>query len=435
MIAQRGFPRGGGLLVLLLLVAAIPAAAKPVAAQEEPAEVVTIARGGSALLPQSAPIERLSVGDPEVADAIVVSPQEVLVNAREIGSTSVFVWDVAGQRRFYTIEVTIDAGAIERQLRQLFPGESISVSASGNVIVLSGRIRNAEIGRRALEIARASGATVVDNLMQPAPQQILLQVRFAEVSRTAAVQLGADYRVGETSVTLNPSRTREEGDRVVETLSDGLVKLFLFERGIQVDAVLRALRSDGSFRSLAEPNLLALEGQEASFLAGGEFPFPVPQPGAANAVTVVFKEYGIRLKFLPRVTPDGSIRLAVAPEVSSLDFANGLELTGFRIPSLLTRRAETEVELRAGQTLAIAGLLDNMMQNGDSRIPFLGDVPILGALFRSRNVQQNRSELLVLVTPTLVEPTDTPPPLPGGEPETWDWERHLLGRPAGSPGR
>jgi len=411
----------GHAVVGLLLGLAVTA---PTAAQNLPVQIVTIARGGSALLPQPNPIERLSVGDPEIADAIAVTPLEVLINARTIGTTSVFVWDANGQSRLYTIEVTVDAEAIQRQLSDVFPGEPISVSASGNVIVVSGSTSNPEIARRALEIVRASGATVVDNLLQPSPQQILLQVRFAEVSRSAASRLGAEIRAGETSAILN-HLAPEEGDHVAETLSDGLVRLFLFEGGVQVDAVIRALRERGDFRSLAEPNLLALEGQEASFLAGGEFPFPVPQPGSVNTVTVVFKEYGIRLRFLPTVTAEGHIRLTVAPEVSSLDFANGLDLSGFQIPSLLTRRAETQVELQPGQTLAIAGLMDNMIQNNERRIPLLGDVPILGALFRSRDVQQNRSELLVLVTPTLVQPSDTPPALPGGDPAGWDWAPNL----------
>jgi pilus assembly protein CpaC len=213
-----------------------------------------------------------------------------------------------------------------------------------------------------------------------------------------------------------------------ETVSDGLVHVFLQNPSADFEAIIRVLKSKGEFRSLAEPNLLALPGEEASFLAGGEFPYPVIQSGqSSGAVTIVFKEFGIRLKFTPEVTEAGNIRLHVAPEVSSLDFANGLNFQGYTIPSLLTRRAETEVELRDGQYLAIAGLLDNNWTKNESKIPLLGDIPILGAFFRSSEAQQSRTELLVLVSPRLIDATDTAPALPTGEASTWRWDGSLRG--------
>lgn len=394
--------------------------------------LVTVGRGTSALLPQPTTVRRVSIGDPAIADAVVVSPREVLVNGRALGSTTLFVWDVNENRRIYNIEVTVDAAALQRQIRALFPREQISVTASGNMVILSGQATTAAAAARALEIARGTGATVVDNLAVPPAQQVLLQVRFAEVTRTAATELGVDYRVGDTRTNLSGGLVAEPGERVVETLSDGLVRIFLFEKNFQFEAVVRALKSRGLFRSLAEPNLIALDGTEASFLAGGEFPYPVPQTGGQGAnqtITVVFREFGVRLRFVPRVTAAGNIRLDVEPEVSSLDFSSGLRLSGFAIPSILSRRAKTQVELRPGQTFAIAGLLDNSFLNNMDRIPLLGDIPILGNLFRSRNVRQRRSELLVLVTPRLVEPLNASPPVPTGEPETWPWDPSLQGRP------
>ena len=392
--------------------------------------VVTVGRGTSALLPQPTPVRRVSIGDPEIADAVVVSPREILVNGRRLGSTTLFVWDANENRRIYNIEVTVDAAALQRQLRALFPREQIAVTASGNMVILSGQVSAAATAARALEIARGTGATVVDNLAIPPAQQVLLQVRFAEVSRTAATQLGVDYRVGETSTLLTPLTPRA-GDRVLGlSTGDGLLNISVFEDNIQFEAVIRALKSRGLFRSLAEPNLLALDGTEASFLAGGEFPYPVPQAGGQGdnqTITVVFKEFGVRLRFIPRVTAAGNIRLEVEPEVSSLDFSSGLRLSGFAIPSILTRRAHTQIELRPGQTFAIAGLLDNSIVNNLDRIPFLGDIPILGNLFRSREVRQRRNELLVLVTPRLVEPLNALPPVPTGEPEAWPWDRSLRG--------
>jgi pilus assembly protein CpaC len=229
--------------------------------------------------------------------------------------------------------------------------------------------------------------------------------------------------------TLNPHRLDENPkDWFGETVSDGLVHLFLSNPSADFEAIIRVLKARGEFRSLAEPNLMALPGEEASFLAGGEFPYPVIQSGqSSGAVTIVFKEFGIRLKFTPEVTEAGNIRLHVAPEVSSLDFANGLNFQGYQIPSLLTRRAETEVELRDGQYLAIAGLLDNNWTKNVTKIPILGDIPILGSFFRSLDAQQSRTELLVLVTPRLVDATDTAPALPTGEASTWRWDGSLRG--------
>jgi pilus assembly protein CpaC len=211
------------------------------------------------------------------------------------------------------------------------------------------------------------------------------------------------------------------GDLDINTLAGGMVELFLLgDNGAGLDAFIRLLKSRGEFRSLAEPNLVTLEGEEASFLAGGEFPFPIVQGGNSNQVTIQWKEFGIRLNFTPHVTNDGRIRLNLAPEVSSLDFGNGLQFAGFVIPSLLTRRAETDVELNPGEHLAIAGLLDNQQEISKDKIPLLGDLPIIGTFF-SQNEERNRqTELLVIVTPYVVEPTDRRPELPTGEPVEWD---------------
>ncbi|HEX8276631.1 MAG TPA: type II and III secretion system protein family protein [Longimicrobiaceae bacterium] len=421
------------LLLLAALLGPVTGAARAVG-QTPVGEALTIARGTSTLVTSTTPIQRVSIGDPEVADAVVVSTREVLVNAKKLGSTTLIVWDTQGGRSLYQLEVTVDAAALERQLRTLFPTQQIAVTASGNILILSGRVTDASVARRALEIARGTGATVIENLSIPPARQVLLQVRFAEVSRSSALQLGTRFGGGETSARLNPE-TPSEGDTFVETLSDGLVRLLLFNDNVQFSALVEALQTRGLFRSLAEPNLLAIEGKEASFLAGGEIPIPVPQGGQSNTVVVQFKEFGIRLRFTPRVTIAGNIRLEVAPEVSSLDYANAIQFSGFLIPALRTRRADTEIELRPGQTFAIAGLMDNAIQNNRGKIPFLGDIPILGPLFRSRDMQQSRTELLVLVTPQVVQPGDQTQAVPTGEPETWEWDRPLRGAPPQGRGR
>jgi len=389
-------------------------------------KVITVSAGASALLVYDGAVARFSIGEPTIADAIVVSPREVLVNGKKLGTTSLLVWDPAGGVKVYSVEVTADAPALERYLRNLFPQDSFAVTASANTLTLSGRVHNTTVARQASEIAKATGAVVIDQLQAPPGRQILLQVQFAEVDRSAARQMSSLLS------SVNPDRLNSVDRDSVETVSDGLMRLFLANANGQFNAFIRALRSRGEFRSLAEPNLLTLPGQEASFLAGGEFPYPSVQGGGqSGAITIVFKEFGIRLRFTPTVTEGGSIRLHVAPEVSSLDFTSGLALNGFTIPSLVTRRAETEVELRDGQHLAIAGLLDNTWSKNVTKIPLLGDIPVLGQFFRSTDARQNRTELLVIVTPRLVDATDQALQLPTGEPATWKWDPWMVPVPVG----
>lgn len=393
---------------------------------QEPERVITLARGTSVLIEFPGGLTRTSVSDPAIAEAVVISPTEVMINGIGLGTASLFLWDAAGVSRLYSLEVTADVASLQRYLDVLFPDEEIEVTARGNTVILSGRTSDAFIARRVSELATATGAQVLDNLQTPAASQILLAVRFAEVSRDVLSRLGPNViRL------INPHELDTDGRWEGGTDSgSGLLDLSLITSDAQLTALIHALKTAGAFRSLAEPNLLALDGQEASFLAGGEFPFPSVQGGAAsNAVTVQWREFGVRLRFTPTVTNIGNIRLSIAPEVSTLDFAGGLALAGFQIPSILSRRAETQVELREGQHLAIAGLIDNTMQESLSKIPLLGDIPILGALFRSKEMRQERTELLVIVSPRVVRPQDTPIPVPTGEPGTWEWDRHLRGVP------
>jgi pilus assembly protein CpaC len=387
-------------------------------------QVMTVSMGESSLLKYGGALQRFSIGDPGIADVVAVSPGELLITGKKLGSTSLLVWDPSGQVVIYSIEVTADAPALERYLNGLFPGSQISVAASGNTVALSGRVPTANVNQQAVEIAKGTGAIVVNRLQAPPSQQVLLQVRFAEVTRSAAKEMSTHL------ATLNPHQLSKDGDWFGESFSDGLLRLSLTNDNSMFDALIKVLQSRGDFKSLAEPNLLTLPGQEASFLAGGEFPFPVLQGGnLSSGVTIVFKEFGIRLKFTPTVTEGGSIRLHVAPEVSSLDFANGLTVSGFQIPTILSRRAETDVELRDGQHLAIAGLMDNSMIKDVTKIPILGSIPILGMFFRSNAARQNRSELLVVVTPRLIDASATAPTLPTGEPNTWQWMGPLKSGP------
>jgi pilus assembly protein CpaC len=406
-------------------------------------QVVHVARGNSAVVTHPSTLERVLITNPEIADAVPVSATEVVLNGNSPGTTTLLIWGLDGSRAQYQVRVTPDVFHLQEELDRLLPGQGIVARGVGNSILLSGTVRDERMASRALLLAESlgEGASIADHISLPDRPQVLLQVRFAEVNRNALQNLGVNiFRV-------DPSNPRGDDEAATNTggmsgnffgtgpdqsLSDQ-VNFYLFQRSANVAALIQALRGQGVFRSLAEPNLLAVPGETATFLAGGEFPFPVLQ-GAGQGVTIQFKEFGVRLAFTPTITNSGAIRLQVAPEVSSLDFGNGLQISGFLIPALLSRKAETVIELEEGQTFAIAGLMDNSMTSTVSKIPLLGDLPILGALFRSESVRQNRTELLVLVTPHLVRPSAVDPDIPPGEIQDWDWMRHMRTGPVGPGG-
>lgn len=433
---MRAFSRNAGVApgFIVLLVALCALLTRPAALDgqvqvlTEAEDVITISRGSTAILTVGDSIVRVDIADPNIADPVVFPPNRILLNAVNPGSTSLIVWGRSLVPRMYTVEVTADVASLQRQIDELFPGAGLSVTSTGSSIVLSGQVRDPQVVRKATELAETMGIPIVNNIQAPAPEQILLHVEFAEVSKSALRELGRDLlRV------LNPHRLDSNafdgrGDTYeVTSVSEGIVSILVEGNGAELDLVLRMLKNTGEFQSLAQPNLVTREGQPASFLAGGEFPFPTVQSGnQQSGITVTWKEYGIRLNFLPTITNSGNIRLQVSPEVSSLDFANGLTIQGFNIPSILARRVETDVELRPGQTLAIGGLMDNTMAKDVDKWPILGDIPILGYFFKSERVRQNRTELLVLVTPYILDPDALPaPPLPTGPAEEWNWDSHI----------
>lgn len=386
--------------------------------------VITVSRGSTAIVTQGDSITRISIADPTIAEPVVIPPNQVLINGRAPGSTSLIIWGLDDIAHMYIVEVTADVASLQRQIDELFPAAGLTVTSTGSSIVLSGEVRDAQTIRKATELAETMGIPIVNNVQAPSPEQILLHVEFAEVSRTAVKEMGTDLlRV------LNPQNLDNldgNSDYDITSVSEGVVSLLVSGEGTQLNAILRALRSNGNYKSLAQPNLVTREGQEASFLAGGEFPFPSVQGGNSDAVTITWREFGILLNFLPVITNSGNIRLRVAPEVSSLDFANGLTVSGFRIPTILARRVETDVELRPGQTLAIGGLMDNTITADIDKIPLLGDIPILGYFFRSEAARQNRTELLVLVTPYILDPDALPAPaLPTGPAVEWKWDSYI----------
>ena len=395
--------------------------------------------GKSFLIASQQELQRVSVTDPTIASTVIVSPTQILVHGLKAGSGTLILWDSQDRPQVFDLTVDFDVSSLRDTMRAMFPGEPLQVAQSGGSLVLSGNASSKAVSDRAAAVAATMSPAVV-NMVQttevaPARQAVLLQVKFAEVDRAAIQQLGMNlFSTGATNTLgavstqqfgpLSPVNARGAGGGATVGISD-LLNVFLFRPDLNLGVTIRALQQKNLLQVLAEPNVLAINGAEASFLAGGEFPFPVLQGGAAaNAVTIQFKEFGVRLNFLPQVMSDGVIRLKVAPEVSSLDFANGLTVSGFTVPALSSRKMSTQVDLRDGQSFAIAGLIDNRLTEIAMKVPVLGDVPILGNFFKSRALNKTNTELLVMVTPRLVEGTP-----PGPAPTQPGFPQQFLDRP------
>jgi pilus assembly protein CpaC len=378
-------------------------------------------------------LRRIAIANGDIAQAAALSTTEVLLNGKSAGDTTLLLWSTKGAISMFDVHVlasTAKIDTVRAQLRQEVGADVVMTVNEGSVF-LRGTVADSAAADRAATIAATIGK-VIDLLRVPVPAaqpQILLKVRFADVDRSAATQIGFNL-FGTGAKGVGSSNTGQFGGPPTfnafgsgsssATLSD-LLNIFYYRPDLGVGGVLQALQAKNLLQILAEPNLLTVSGRPASFLAGGEFPFPTLQGGGAGVgqITIQFKEFGIRLNFLPTITPRGTIHLVVTPEVSSLDYANGLTVNGFTVPGLETRRVQTEVELASGESFVIAGLLDNQAIENLSKIPGFGDIPILGKLFQSRSVSKSRSELLVVVTPELVQPIpagvktpEVPMPLP-----------------------
>ena len=386
-------------------------AAAPTTAND--ANSVRILAGRSAIVDVGAPIARVSLTSNDVADAMVTTPSQLLVNGKVPGTISMFVWDRGGSLRRYEVSVGRDLSQLSAQVGELFPSERIEVHNNGKNVVLAGVVSNKDIAEKAVSVAAGYVEKKDDvvNLLQVSPSQgnqVLLRVRFAEVSRQAMTELGLSlaangYKDGRwygrsTTQQFAAPQWDEDGKFV---FSDFL-NLFLFDSKNQLAGVLKALQTRGLFQSLAEPNLVAESGKEASFLAGGEIPVPVAQGSGTNiGISILWKEFGIRLNFTPEVNQN-RVHLKVKPEVSTLDYTNAVTLDGFRIPALTTRRTETQLELQDGQTFAIAGLMNNQMTSSLQKIPGIGDIPVLGNLFKSKAAKKDQTELVVMITPEIL---------------------------------
>jgi pilus assembly protein CpaC len=401
-------------LVLILLIAV---AAPHMAFAADEAFAVKLLVGRSTIVDVGTAIARVSLTSADVADAVVTSSSQLLVNGKTPGTISMYVWERTGGLRRYEVEVQRDLAVLNDQIKRLFPGESIEAQSSGHGIVLSGLVNSKETFDKAAIVAGGfvEKADAIVNMLKiqesNASNQVLLKVRFAEVTRSAVTELGATLFTGAsgykdvlartTTTTPAPVFDNSDPNKPKLVFSDFL-NLFLFDTKHQLGTAIQALQTKGQFQMLAEPNVVAESGKDASFLAGGEFPVPVAQGSGANlAISVTYKEFGVRLNFTPVIHGD-RVHLKVRPEVSTLDFANGVLLNGFRIPALSTRRTETEVDLLDGQTFAIAGLINNSMNSTLQKIPGIGDIPILGLLFKSKAANKDQTELVVMITPQIL---------------------------------
>lgn len=379
-------------------------------------EDIRLTVGKSIVIDYPADIARISTSNPDIVDAAPVTAREVLVHGKAFGTVTVVVWSKSGQRNFYNVTVEQNLEPLRRLLKDTFPREDIHVQSSRDSLSLTGRVSSKDAADRATALATPFAKQIVNNLAiaTVVDKQILLRVKFAELDRSAATQFGvnlistgATNTIGRVATGQFPAPSLQAVGGDVPTtfqISDAL-NIFAFRNDLNLGALIRALQTRNLLQILAEPNLVTTNGKEASFLVGGEFPIPVLQGGSnAGAVTIQFREFGIRLTFNPVITENNTIRLYVKPEVSALDFAHALSFNGFNIPALSSRKMETNIELGEGQSFVIAGLIDNRVTETISKIPGLSSLPILGNLFKSKEVDRNNTELVVLVTPEITVP-------------------------------
>jgi pilus assembly protein CpaC len=425
--------------------ASVPAAGA--STQEGPgAAPLRVMVGKSLLINTTERLKRVSVTDPGVADALVVTPTQVLVNGLAPGEISLLIWDELERSRSFDLRVDVDITAAAEEIHRIFPEERISVTPSRSAIVLSGHVTTEDVSKHAGAIASAYSKNVV-NVLSFGPvgaQEVLLEVKFAEVDRTALTQLGINLFSTGAGNTIGAITTGQFGGTRLDipstpgtpadaTVSD-LLNVFFFRPDIHLGGVIKALQARNLLQILAEPNLIAVNGKEASFLAGGEFPFPVAQPSGQglSTITIQFREFGVRLKFTPVIQPNGNIHLRVMPEVSTLDFANSVTISGTTIPAISTRKADTEFELQDGQSFVIAGLMDNRVTTLINKVPGLGDIPVLGAFFRSKSNQKSNAELMVLCTVRRISPNNQAPPGPATPEPVLDKSAFDGKKPAGA---
>lgn len=411
---------------LALSAAAVLALAWPAHAATEPfsseaarARTITVPRNKSASFRLDAPATKIVVAQPDMAQIVATTDRSFYVRGKQLGSTNLLVYGAGGQlQEVVDVRVGYDADALQADLANALPGEGIRVRNLGEGLLLVGEVSTTAVAARAKALSdKFAPDAVTSALTVRASQQVILEVRVLEAGRTALQDVG-----------FNIAAVNNHGSNIVTgsgliglSAPQGTIELATRVGTASLDAKLAALEQKGIIRTLAKPNLVALSGQKASFLAGGEFPFPVP--AGQNLISVEFRSFGVKLGFEPTVQDNGLIRLQVAPEVSDLDTQNSLRIDGVEVPGLTVRRADTTVELKSGESFAVAGLFKQDYQNAIRQLPGAGNVPVLGALFRSAQWRKQETELVIIVTPRLATADDfrtQDHPIPGKEPSALD---------------
>jgi pilus assembly protein CpaC len=409
-----------------------PSPSEPAASTQDSANDLSVAVGKTVLVDTTWPIKRVAIGMSEIAEVHAANPNEIIVNGKTPGETSLIVWDTHGGRQFFNVTVRASATAlndsldsIRREIRTELPGQPLKVSLENGNILLRGTVKDLNSSSRAVKIASMGGKVVnlLDVNVPASDPQILLKVHFISVDRSRETQLGINiYSTGAGNTiggisTGSLSSTFSSTSSTSSSVTGGTspTNLSAYYPGLNIGATIQALQTTIGAQVLAEPNIVTANGKQASFLAGGEYPYPMVQAGSGGSgasISIMFKEYGVRLNFIPTITPRGTIRLQVAPEVSSLDFADAITISGYEVPAITTRKMNTEVELADGQSFVIGGLLDNTESASFLKVPFLGDIPILGKFFQSMQKTKTNTELIVIVTPEIVAPIQAGDPAP-----------------------
>jgi pilus assembly protein CpaC len=422
---------------------AAPAAAPAEIPQAEAPQSLHLMVGRSLVITSPTRIKRVSLADPTIAEVDVITPTQIVINGKMPGGVSLLLWDEADQSQAFEISVDVDVLTLTQKIHEVFPGEHIQIDTAKDMVVLSGKVSSGPVADRIVEIVKNATPKVTNMMEVPKVDlgEVLLEVKFAEIDRASLQQLGVNLLSLPGNKTVAATSTQQFSAPIIQgqigsvgggsssgTTASGtpasfglssLLNIFLYRPDLNLAATIQMLQNTNVLQILAEPNLLTTSGKEASFLAGGEFPYPVVQSsggGSFPTVTIQFREFGVRLNFTPTVSPDGMIHLHVHPEVSSLDFADALTLQGFVIPAISTRKVDSDMDLRDGQTFAIAGLMDNRVTAQLAKMPGIGSVPILGKLFQSRSMNKSDDELIVVVTPRIVHPMSSPG-VPNAEPK------------------
>jgi pilus assembly protein CpaC len=375
---------------------------------------LTVTVGKSLTIDSPLAIKRLATANGALVDAQAISPKEILINGKAPGETSLIIWQEDGTRLIYDLSVRMSPqrlNAVREQIARDYPDADINVTFDNETAFVRGTVRDVTASDRILAMVGTLGKAI--NLLRvevpPVEPQILLKVRFVNIDRSTSRQLGVNF----ASTAFNQTSVVGTGSSILSSLAQGLSQaaigtapnIVALRSDINLLAEITALESRNLLETLAEPNLLTYSGTRANFTAGGEFPYLTPQPTAGGTIfSVVFKPYGVMLSFLPRVTPQGTIHMQISPEVSALDYSHTVTIEGTAIPGLTTRRVSTEVDLESGQTFIIAGMLDKQITEAFSKIPGLGDIPILGKLFQSKTITKDNSELMIIITPEIVRP-------------------------------